>query len=344
MGVERDPGDTTASVSPARRHSSTRVAQYVAATSASAARADGGVSFVGSGIVGCVALDRRATVREPTVRSVSDPNGTARSSVVLLHGFTQTGACFGPLADALATSHTVIRPDLPGHGDATGLSGLDLWDTASHLASAIGPTLETPSVWIGYSMGGRVALHVALAHPELVSGVVLIGTTAGIEHADERSIRARKDRELADHICDVGVEAFLDEWLASPLFAGLPDWARFDHERRRNTADGLAGSLRHAGTGSMEPLWSRLSEIEVPVSCLTGARDEKFTEIGERLTAGLGHAHLTVIADAGHAVHLERPDEVAGDVLPFCAHLAPRPTARSTSPGPRWYAPPGFRS
>jgi 2-succinyl-6-hydroxy-2,4-cyclohexadiene-1-carboxylate synthase len=256
----------------------------------------------------------------------------------MLHGFTQTGGCLGPVADALSADHTVVRPDLPGHGDATRLAQKDLWATASHLATAIGPTLDGPSVWFGYSFGGRVALHVALAHPEVVSGLVLVGTTAGIRDDAERAARAAADRELADHVEEVGVETFLDEWLAGPLFAGLPEEARFVEERRRNTAAGLAGSLRHAGTGAMDPLWDRLGEITVPVLLLTGAGDPKFTAIAQELAVGLPAAEVVVVADAGHAAHLEQPAAVADVVVPFCERLVPLTAARHLDPAPRWYA------
>lgn len=268
---------------------------------------------------------------------VPEPNAAPRSSVVLLHGFTQTGACFGPLADALGADHGVIRPDLPGHGAAAGLATLDLDGIASHLAAAIGPTLDAPAVWIGYSLGGRVALHVALSHPEVVSGLVLIGATAGIADDEERAARAARDDELAQQILSSGVGAFLRQWLQGPMFADLPEWARFESERRRNTADGLAASLRHAGTGSMVPLWDRLHAIEVPVLCITGAHDEKFTALGRHLVERLPSGRLEVVEAAGHAVHLERADAVAASVLPFCAESIPRGPARRNDPAPRWY-------
>lgn len=268
---------------------------------------------------------------------VPDQVGTPRSTVVALHGFTQTGACLGPALDGLLDRHVVIRPDLPGHGDAARLGNLDLWGVADHLVAAITPTLDGPAVWFGYSLGGRVALHVALAHPESVAGLVLVGATAGIVDDSERSDRHDRDVDLADHILAVGVDAFLDEWLAGPLFTALPDAMAFRDERRRNTADGLASSLRRAGTGAMEPLWDRLGSITTPVLCLTGSRDERFTRFAEHMVAALPDAHLEVVDDAGHAAHLEQPDAVAAVVTPFCDRLAPRSAARIGAPAPRWY-------
>ena len=136
---------------------------------------------------------------------------------------------------------------------------------------------------------------------------MLIGATAGIDADDERTDRLRADERLADHIEEVDVATFVDEWLTNSLFAGLTDATAFRADRLRNTATGLAASLRSTGTGMQEPLWARLGEISCPVLVLVGEHDEKFTELGHRLALGLPRATLTVIADAGHSVHLEQP-------------------------------------
>jgi len=255
----------------------------------------------------------------------------------MLHGFTQTGRCLGPVADALEAEHLVVRPDLPGHGDATNLADMDVPAIARHLAAAISPTLDGPAVWFGYSMGGRVALQVALDHPRSVSGLVLVGATPGIADADARSGRRRDDADRAQRIEELGVDRFLDEWLAGPLFGSLPESARFIDERRRNTAPGLASSLRHAGTGSMEPLWDRLHEVTSPVLLVTGADDTRFTTIARDMADRLADAEVAVIDGAGHAAHLERPDEVTAVVEPFCRRLVPTGSARAHDPTDRWY-------
>jgi 2-succinyl-6-hydroxy-2,4-cyclohexadiene-1-carboxylate synthase len=243
--------------------------------------------------------------------------------VLLLHGFTQTGACLGPLADDLARDHTVVLPDLPGHGGSGGVTGAGLWDTADLLADVVADLSARPVVVVGYSLGGRTALHLALAHPDLVGALVLVGATAGIDDPDERAVRAASDDALADRIERVGVDAFLEEWLAQPLFAGLPPWARFDDERRSNTAAGLADSLRHAGTGRMDPLWDRLGSLDVPVRCLAGQRDAKFRALAERLAAAVGPTGAVGVIDgAGHAAHLEAPEAVVGQVRDV---LTPQP-------------------
>jgi 2-succinyl-6-hydroxy-2,4-cyclohexadiene-1-carboxylate synthase len=229
--------------------------------------------------------------------------------LVLLHGFTQTGASWRPVAERLAAAWTVRAPDLPGHGTAGDLR-LDLAASAHRVATAIG---AERAVLVGYSMGGRTALRLALDHPEAVAGLVLVGATAGIDDPAERAARRRADDELAGRIEAHGVEAFLATWLAQPLFAGLTPEADDLAARRANTAAGLASSLRLAGTGTMEPpWWDELSRIDIPVLVVFGERDAKFAALGRRLAAAIGpDAEATAIDEVGHAAHLEAPDAFA---------------------------------
>jgi 2-succinyl-6-hydroxy-2,4-cyclohexadiene-1-carboxylate synthase len=223
--------------------------------------------------------------------------------VVLVHGFTQNRNCWGPLAPALASDHEVVRVDAPGHGKSSSIEA-DLWRGADLLAAVGGP-----ATYLGYSMGARFALHVALAHPEVARGLVLIGGTAGIDGPDARAQRKRADQETATRLEQQGLDAFLEAWLAQPLFAGLSDAMHFRGERAGNTIEGLAGSLRRAGTGAQEPLQSRLASIHVPVLVMAGGNDTKFSAEAERLTAGIGaHATIALVPRAGHAAHLEQPD------------------------------------
>jgi 2-succinyl-6-hydroxy-2,4-cyclohexadiene-1-carboxylate synthase len=169
-------------------------------------------------------------------------------------------------------------------------------------------------------MGGRFLLHVALANPELVCGLVLVGATAGIDDPGERAERKRVDEAMADRLERDGLPAFLEAWLAQPLFAGLSEEMQFRDERTANTVDGLAESLRQAGTGSQDPLWERLHRIEVPVLVIAGEADEKFTAAGHRLVESIGaNAEFAAVAGAGHAAHLERPDAFVAVVRPWLA-------------------------
>jgi 2-succinyl-6-hydroxy-2,4-cyclohexadiene-1-carboxylate synthase len=246
----------------------------------------------------------------------AERRGTGRR-LVLLHGFTQTGRCWGPLGDDLARDHEVVALDAPGHGGSSEVRA-DLPAAAALAVEAVesvavppaagGAGAARPPVWVGYSMGARLALHVALGFPEAVGGLVLVGGTPGIEDDAERAERRARDAELAAALRADGVDAFLERWLALPLFAGLPAWARFDAERRRNSAEGLASSLELAGTGAQRSLWPRLAELRVPTLVVAGAADAKFAAIADRMAAAVGPAATARhLPGAGHAAHLERP-------------------------------------
>lgn len=234
-------------------------------------------------------------------------SGVTPLHFVLAHGFTQTARSWERIEALLADTVpgcTTTAVDLPGHGDApTELATSDLWRSADHLVDGGGS-----GVYVGYSMGGRVTLHAALARPDAVRAMVLIGATAGIDDDGERADRRAADERVATRIETIGVDAFLDEWLANPLFAGLtPEAARVE-DRRRNSAAGLAASLRATGTGTQEVLWGRLADITAPTLVVVGEQDAKFRELGERLVAHLPDASLAVVQDAGHSAHLERPE------------------------------------
>ncbi|MEO6121449.1 MAG: alpha/beta fold hydrolase [Acidimicrobiales bacterium] len=222
--------------------------------------------------------------------------------LVLVHGFTQTGRSFGPLLSTLGAGHQVSTPDLPGHGRRPE-PATDLLAAADQLGRAGGPATD-----VGYSLGGRVALHLALARPDLVERLVLVSTTAGIDREADRAARRTADDALADWLELQGVERFLERWLAQPLFAGLaPDAAGLE-ARRENTAAGLAAALRRLGAGTQEPLWDRLVALDMPVLVVAGRRDTHYCELARRLVAAIGpNATLAVIPDAGHACHLEHP-------------------------------------
>ena len=231
-------------------------------------------------------------------------------TLVLLHGFAGTGRGWDPVIAELGRErYTALAPDLRGHGSQAGARPVSFEAiTADVLAGA-------PARFAlgGYSMGGRIALGVALAAPERISRLVLVATTAGIEDADERAERRAADERLADAIEREDIEAFAGRWLTQQLFAGddeaAQQLARADIARNRPA--GLAAALRGVGTGAMAPLWTRLGELRMPVLVLAGERDVRFTAIGRRLAAAIPGAQLEVIAGAGHALPRAAPAAIA---------------------------------
>lgn len=233
--------------------------------------------------------------------------------LLVLHGFTATGRSWDGVRRRIdaATYPEVLAPDLRGHGSASGRLPATMPAVVDDLRQ------DAPYALCGYSMGGRLALHLALAQPQLVRRLVLVSTTAGIESPAGRAQRRGDDEDTASGIERAGVEAFARSWAAQPLFADqAPEVTAAAHrDRLRNSAEGLAASLRGMGTGAMEPVWDRLGELAMPATVLVGERDAKFRALGERLAAALPGAELEVVAGAGHAVHLERPDTVARALL-----------------------------
>ncbi|MEZ5204136.1 MAG: alpha/beta fold hydrolase [Acidimicrobiales bacterium] len=245
-----------------------------------------------------------------------------RPGVLLLHGFTQTHVSWAPVVAALGGEVEVIAPDAPGHGAAADLR-LDLAGAADRAAALVG---QRPAIVVGYSMGGRTALRLALDHPATVRGLVLIGATAGIDAPADRDARRASDEALARGIERDGVGAFLERWLAQPLFADLKVAPDDLAARRSNTAAGLASSLRLCGTAAMDPpWWGDLHHIVAPTTVLWGERDAKFAALGRRLVGSIGpNATGEAVTGTGHAAHLQRPDAIATAVERLARSGGPR--------------------
>jgi 2-succinyl-6-hydroxy-2,4-cyclohexadiene-1-carboxylate synthase len=226
--------------------------------------------------------------------------------LVLLHGFTQTGRSWQAIAHALAGRYRPATPDLPGHGDFAERRPASFTACDAYLRALA----DGPVTLVGYSMGGRVALHAAISLGERVRRLVLIGASPGLADAGERVARAADDAALADRIEAIGIDAFVAEWGAQPLFDGIPRGVTdfIDGDRRRNTTAGLAAALRGLGTGVMPPLWDRLGELAMPVELVVGERDAKFRAIAERMGERIPDARVHVVPGAGHVAHLEAPD------------------------------------
>lgn len=240
--------------------------------------------------------------------------------LVALHGFTGCGSDFRFLNALLESDRKLIAPDWPGHGTKSGLRNESDYSLESHMRvideAAAGESVEL----LGYSMGGRLALHYALTRPERVGRLILVGASPGLRTEAERLERRAGDAALADFIRSQGVAAFMRYWHGQTMFQtlqALPDERLREvmASRGRNDPEGLSLSLLHVGTGALPSLWERLHELKMPVDLVTGAHDAKFASIGREMVTLIPRARLGEVDDAGHAVHLERPDDLAAAVL-----------------------------
>lgn len=246
------------------------------------------------------------------VRWGTDP---ARPALLALHGFTGSALDFEALAWGL-DHHRVVAVDLPGHGQTRAPQGG--WTEASWeraLCALIREHVDTPVDLLGYSLGARSALALALAAQELVRRVILVGGTAGIED-DARAARRDADEALAQRIEREGAETFVAWWMSQPIIATqdrAPAPLRRRQVARRTTLDapGLAESLRQFGQGASSRRWDRLHELKAPALLVAGERDPRYVDMAMRVAERWKGARCCIVPDAGHAPHLEQPEAFA---------------------------------
>lgn len=268
----------------------------------------------------------RAVVNPPqlTVTRLTD-GPPARAPLILLHGFTGDSTTWQPLLPHLGRDRAVLGIDLVGHGQSTAPHDPAAYTMPATVA-AVAHTLRRLDIpraqWLGYSIGGRVALNLALDHPDLVASLILIGTSPGIDDPVARAARIREDEALAEAIEREGLTAFVDRWMAQPLFVtqarlGADHLRGARAQRLRNHPHALALALRGMGTGAMEPVTDRQAEIRAPVLIVTGALDPKFGAIAARMAEVMTDSTSVVIAGAGHAAQIEAPAAVGEAVRLF---------------------------
>lgn len=260
----------------------------------------------------------------------------AGPALLALHGFTGTGATWLPLAAALGSSRRVLAPDLLGHGESGASrdpARYQLGEQTADLAALLDALSEDAVDLLGYSRGGRLALSFALAYPARVRRLLLESASAGLDDEAERAARRIQDESWAGLLETAGLAAFVREWERLPLWASqacLPPTLRAALRAQRSVHDprALAACLRGSGQGVQPHDWSRLSALGAPVTLIVGALDEKYVSLARRLQAGLRQAELALVADAGHAVHLEQPRSFAARVAAALDRpIAAAPTA-----------------
>lgn len=271
--------------------------------------------------------ERRVPVRDGVRIRVED-RGEGRPGVplVLLHGFTGSVEAWGEtLLDALASTRRVVALDVVGHGGSDSPDPVERYAIEAVVADVcdVMDALEIDrAVWLGYSMGGRMALGGAFLCAERIAGLVLESASPGLRTEEERRERRASDDALARRLEEGGIEGFVEAWMELPLFESQRRLPRstLEVERQRRLAghpSGLARSLRGLGSGSQPSCWERLPEAAVPALVLTGALDDKFGAIGDRMAELLADAERHSVLGAGHAVHLERPGAWMAAVLSF---------------------------
>ncbi len=261
--------------------------------------------------------------------------------LLLLHGFTGDTSTWSPFLDTFANYRT-IRVDLIGHGRSDSPPDPKRY-TMKHAVEDLQALLHHLDVertaLLGYSLGGRVALHFALEAPEMLTALILESASPGIPDAADREKRRQGDDELADSILSDGLEAFVDRWQSQALFESqlrLPAEVQQRQRTQRLSQNplGLANSLRGMGAGSQDYLLSKLHALHVPSLFLAGALDQRYAALAPSMAAEAPDAQHQVIEDAGHAVHLEKPAEFEAAVSAFLAEHVPSPFSANARRSP----------
>jgi 2-succinyl-6-hydroxy-2,4-cyclohexadiene-1-carboxylate synthase len=249
--------------------------------------------------------------------------------LLLLHGFTGSAANWCEQLLPFAAQHRVLTIDLPGHGRTSSPPTPDRYTMQAVCKDLISifEILNLSALnLLGYSMGGRLALYVAATQPAFLHSLILESASPGLEAIDQRLARIESDERLANEIEAYGISAFVERWQRLPLFATqerMPKEKRnhLNSQRLSNNASALANTLRGMGTGRQPSLWSQLDTIYLPVLLLAGELDEKYVALARQMEAALPQAQLQVFSDAGHNIHLEKPENFTDHVLAFLASL-----------------------
>jgi len=246
----------------------------------------------------------------------------AGPTLLCLHGFMGSSRDFGFLSKAIPDCR-ILAVDLPGHGESKiedpedfsmGRCGALIIDLLDELE------IERCSLH-GYSMGGRLALYLAVFFSDRFDRIILESASPGLKTPEERQARIEHDRSLANRIRTEPMDTFLDSWYSQAVFVDLltrPELRQqLIQEKKENDPEGLALSLEQMGTGVQPVLWGELSGIKNPLLLIVGSEDTKFGKINMEMAARCRTADLRVVKDAGHIVHQERPQDFANLVDDF---------------------------
>ncbi len=246
-----------------------------------------------------------------------------RPALLFLHGFMGSGKDWEAVAGRFVGNYFCVMPDLPGHGETPVSAGAENCSMEG-AARAVLHLLDSLKIeachLIGYSMGGRLALYLAVHFPARFRRVVLESASPGLDSAAERAARIARDEQLAVRLENEAFRTFLADWYSQPLFRTLRAHPAFDAlfaQRLRNEPEHLAWALRCMGTGKQPSLWPHLKKIKLPVFLLTGEFDIKFNGIAGEMARSSSRLSAAVIAECGHTVHFEQPAAFTQRVLEF---------------------------
>ncbi|MBD2329504.1 2-succinyl-6-hydroxy-2,4-cyclohexadiene-1-carboxylate synthase [Alkalinema sp. FACHB-956] len=232
-------------------------------------------------------------------------------ALCFLHGFLGRGDDFSELVNYLSQQFYCICIDLPGHGYSLDLPSdtYAMAYAAFQVVAVLNDLAISQASLYGYSMGGRLALYLALYYPDRFPQVFLESASPGLASEAERNERYVRDMALAAEL-QQDFPRFLDCWYQQPLFQSLRQHPKFPaiyQKRQQNHPQDLTQSLRAMGLGVQPNLWPHLPHLTQPIQLIAGEWDRKFVAIQQTMAQSLPNAKCTIVPQAGHNVHLEQP-------------------------------------
>ena len=243
--------------------------------------------------------------------------------ILLLHGFMGSSNDFLEIISQLSKKFCCLTVDLTGHGKTRVFGGEEYYNMPN-IAIALISLLDDLKIekcyLFGYSMGGRLALYLAINFPTRFEEIILESASPGLKSKVERSLRYQSDLKLANKLENSNYEEFLSNWYSQPLFESLRQHDNFEKVKQRRLENNrleLAKSLRNLGIGNQPSLWGKLSNHQIPTLLMVGEYDDKFQAINTEMAELCQVAKVKIIPESGHNIHWENPSEWIESIINF---------------------------
>jgi 2-succinyl-6-hydroxy-2,4-cyclohexadiene-1-carboxylate synthase len=234
--------------------------------------------------------------------------------IFCIHGNFQTAKVWHPLEERMKARFSdleMITEDLC----AKQFQSFDDW-TEDFCGRVEAQANGEKSFLLGYSLGGRLALHACLSRPDLWDAAIVVGADPGLGSEEEKKLQLHRDRNWAERLKREPLEKLVDEWDAQSVFCG------FENQAPRNLSemdpDRLCQQFEVFSKGNQQNLVPKLAELKrPPVLFVSGEKDKKYQVIGERLAKSSSVINVQVIVDAGHRVPWENPESFVQVLIDF---------------------------
>ncbi|XP_043715830.1 protein PHYLLO, chloroplastic isoform X2 [Telopea speciosissima] len=267
--------------------------------------------------------------------------------IIFLHGFLGTGEDWIPIMKSLSVTARCISVDLPGHGESQIQncaneegkveSSVSIEVVADVLHKLIQEITPGRVVLVGYSMGARVALYMALRCSKKIGGAVIISGSPGLKDEAMRKIRTAQDDSKARYLSAHGLQCFLDMWYAGDIWNSLRNHPYFgqivESRAHHDDVSALAKALSGLSVGRQPSLWEDLKQCTKPLLFIVGEKDRKFKEIAHQMCQEISNNpgnkdnegkkihEMIEVSDCGHAVHVESPLSVINSLRKLLTNL-----------------------